>query len=91
MESLKRGIFGIALPRNNLNNFIFGKQGTFCQILQGAVPNYLTMISIDYSLVRIPVVQLFPYTSRLEVLACNLNTNLNYVTTMLELDPFLNH
>ena len=60
-------------------------------MLQGAVPDYQTMISIDYSLVRIPVVQLFPYTSRLEVLACNLNTNLNYVTTMLELDPFLNH
>ena len=31
------------------------------------------------------------YTSGLEVLACSLNTDLNYVTTMLQLYPSLNH
>ena len=30
-------------------------------------------------------------TSGLEVLACSLNTDLNYVTTMLQLRPSLNH
>ena len=32
-----------------------------------------------------------PYTSELEVLACSLDTKLNYVTTMLQLRPSLNH
>ena len=31
-----------------------------------------------------------PYTSGLKVLACSLNTNLNYVKSMLQLPPFLN-
>ena len=31
------------------------------------------------------------YLSRLEVLACSLNTNHNCVTTMLQLRPSLNH
>ena len=31
------------------------------------------------------------YISGLEVLACSLNTNINYVTTMLQLHLSLNH
>ena len=31
------------------------------------------------------------YTPGLEVLACSLNTNLNYLTAMLQLYPSLNH
>ena len=31
------------------------------------------------------------YTPGLEVLACSLNTDLNYVTAMLQLLPSLNH
>ena len=32
-----------------------------------------------------------PYTSGIEVLACSLDTNVNYVTAMLQLRPSLNH
>ena len=31
------------------------------------------------------------YTSGIEVLACSFDTNLNYVTIMLQLHPSLNH
>ena len=37
------------------------------------------------------VISFVQYTSEIEVLACSLVTNLDYVITMLQLHPSLNH
>ena len=83
----------LIIVRLNGRSFLF----LGCRSCMGAHFSIVELDVIQFS-TKSPVSKLacqfdcfFQYLPGLEVLACSFNTNLNYVTTMLQLHPSMNH